>query len=661
MRAEFAEDSDDMGDILDNKTLDLVLFSIDLPGFALSQGQHLIRECGHHVALIAMAKEVSTEIIVAAIHEGAQDVVASDGLEHLAQVIKRESYNINIWRRAQRLERDFQESEKRCQNLLSNSKDAVAYIHEGMHIYANEVYLELLGNADFDELEGTPIIDMVDTSQQSELKTFLRDLSNDKNETNALDLKLIHNNGEKISARLEFSRASYEGEPSTQILIRSSTDTSKLEAQITYLHQHDLITGLYNRQVFMEELNTSITQAINGVSQSALLYITVDNFQSIRDRIGISGCDTLISDIAKILTDTAGEEDLVARFGANSYTCLSKATNKDLPEAFAVKVLELIEQHISEIGNQSISVTCSAATVFIDENSPENPNEIISRAENTCDEVQSQGGNYSNTYIPKAGEMTQDEEDSVSAHLIKDALNHNRIKGMYQPIVGVKAQGGERYISSIEISSEDGQTIDQQAYQSAAERTGTAKMLDRWKVLHAIKKISATVNRGRKIEFFVPLSADSINDPGLPIWISENLAKAGITGEQMVFMIDEAHAVNQLKGTKTLAMGLEQFHCKFGIDEFGTGQNPFQLVKHINADYVRINKAYMEGLAQNTDNQNSIRELAYQAGDLGIKTITPRVTDAAVLSVLWTLNVDFVHGEFLQAPQKELNYDFSSM
>jgi EAL domain-containing protein (putative c-di-GMP-specific phosphodiesterase class I) len=69
----------------------------------------------------------------------------------------------------------------------------------------------------------------------------------------------------------------------------------------------------------------------------------------------------------------------------------------------------------------------------------------------------------------------------------------------------------------------------------------------------------------------------------------------------------------------------------------------------------------MDNLAQNNENQNSIRELAYQAMDMDIKTITPGVTDAAVLSVLWTLNVDFVQGEFLQAPQKELNYDFSSM
>jgi len=661
VRAEFAENSEDMCDILENKVLDLVLFSVDQPGFTLSQGQHLIRECGRHVALIAMAKKVDTDVIVSAIDEGAQDVVASVSLEHLIQVIKREAYNIYIWRRAMRLELEFQESEKRCQNLLTHSKDAVAYVHEGMHIFANQVYMELFGNADFDELEGTPIIDMVDASQQSQLKTFLRELSKNENASNELELQLIHSSGERVSATLEFSRASYDGEPCTQILIRSSADTSELEEQINYLHQHDLISGLYNRQFFMDELKTSITQAVNGKHQSALIYIAIDNFQSIRDRVGISGCDTLINDIAKILTENTAEEDIIARFGAYSYTCLSKIKNRKLAEEMAVKVPKLVEDHISEIGNQSISTTCSTAVVFIDENSPDNANEIIARAEKTCEEIQTLGGNQSKTYIPKAGEMTQDEEDGITASLIKNALNHNRISGLYQPIVGVKAQDGERYVSSLEIESEDGRILNEHEFQDAAERTGTAKMLDRWKILHAIKKVSDTGQRGRKIEFFVPLSADSIQDAGLAVWISENLTKAKVSGEQLVFMINEAEALNQLKGAKTLAKGLQQIHCKFAIDEFGTGLNPFQLVKHVNANYVRVNHAYMDNLAQNEENQGSIRELAYQAGDLEINTITPAVTDAAVLSVLWTLNVDFVQGEFLQSPSKELNYDFSSM
>jgi PAS domain S-box-containing protein len=239
VRAEFAEDSEDMGDILENKTIDLVLFSMGLPEFSLNQAQQLIQDCGRHVALIALAGKIDPEVIVSAIDEGATDVVASESLEHLIHVIKRESSHINIWRRAMRLELEFQESEKRCQNLLSNSKDAVAYVHEGMHVFANEVYKELFGVADFDELEGTSIIDMVDSSQQAHLKTFLRDLSKNENASNELDLELIHSSGERLSATLEFSRASYDGEPCTQIMIRSSADTSELEEQINYLHQHD--------------------------------------------------------------------------------------------------------------------------------------------------------------------------------------------------------------------------------------------------------------------------------------------------------------------------------------------------------------------------------------------------------------------------------------
>ena len=661
VRAEFADDSETMGDMLTNKTLDLVLFSNDLADFSLDQAQQLIRECGRHLALILMAKEPTQELIVGSISKGAQDVVSSDNLEHLILVVKREAYCLTLWRKAMRLELDIQESERRCQSLLASSKDAVAYVHEGMHVFANEAYLELFGHADFDELEGTPIIDMVDSAQQKELKNYLRDLGNTENERNELALNLIHTSGKSLNATLEFSKASYDGESCTQILIRSKADTSELEERIDYLHQHDMITGLFNRQHFMNKLKSSITLAMNGIHQSAVVYFSIDDFQSIRDQIGISGCDTLISDIAKIFKENAAEEQIIARFGACSYACLSIIKEKPLIEKFAEDLVTKVEEHVFEIGDQSISVTCSASVCFIDQNSPDNANEIISRAEKTCDEVQKAGGNKSSTFIPKEGEMTQEEEDGFAVDIIKEALSKNRIKGLYQPIVSIKAESGERYLSSLELATEDGELLYRENYHGAAERSGTAKALDRWMILHAIKKIADTSKKSRNIEFFVPLSADSVRDASLPQWITESLVKASVSGKQLVFMVNEGHAVNHLKAAKALFEGLKKIHCRFALDDFGTGLNPFQLVKHISPDYIRVNQAYMENLAENEDNQQSIRELAKQAVEMKIRTIVPGVEDAAILSVFWTLGVDFVHGDFLQKPEKLLNYDFSSM
>ena len=661
VRAEFADNGETMGNILANKSLDLVLFSNDLPDFPLKQAQHLIRECGRHVALISMSIDPSQELIVQSISEGAQDVVASDNLKHLVLVIKREFYSLKLWRKAMRLELDIQESEKRCQSLLTSSKDAVAYVHEGMHIFANEAYMELFGNIDFEELEGTPIIDMVDPAQQNELKVFLRDLGQNDSDHNELKLKFLHSGGESLNATLEFSKASYDGEPCTQILIRSSADTSKLEEQISYLHQHDVVTSLYNRQHLMNKLKSSVTLAMNGKHQSAVVYIAIDDFQSIRDSIGISGCDTLIGDIAKILKNSATKQQIVARFGAYSYACLSIIEDKALVEKFAQDTVTRVEDYVFEIGDQSISVTCSASVCFIDQNSPHDANEIISRAEKACDEIQKAGGNNSSTYIPSEGERTQEEEDGLAVDVIKDALAKNRIKGLYQPIVSIKAEGGERYISSLELTTEDGEALYRKDYQAAAERTGTAKALDRWMILHAIKKITETRAKSRKIEFFVPLSADSVLDTSLAQWISESLARSKVSGEQLIFMINEGHAVSHLKAAKSLFESLKKIHCQFALDEFGTGLNPFQLAKHISPDYVRVNLAYMADLAQNEDNQQSIRELSNQAMSMEIHTITPGVEDADILSVLWTLGVDYVQGNFLQKPEKLLNYDFTSM
>jgi diguanylate cyclase (GGDEF)-like protein len=661
VRAEFAEGSEDMYTILENKAIDLVLFSLDVKYLTLKQAQHLVGECGRHVGLVAMTNHFNTEIMVQAISDGAQDVVSSANLDHLIQVIKREAFSLSMWRKAKRMEFELMESEKRCQSLLANSKDAVAFIHEGMHIYANRVYVELFGNTDFEELEGIPIVDRVHVSQQDEVKTFLRALSQNKNDTNQLNIKLLHDSGETIEAILEFSRTHFDGEPCTQILIRSDADTSELEKQINYLHQHDLVSGLYNRQYYMDELKSSISKAVNGIHRCAIVYISIDNFQSIRDSVGLSGCDVLITDIARILQENTVTGQIVARFGAYSYAILSIITDKKPIEQLSSKIPVLVEQHISEIGNKSISATCSTSVCYIDEISPDNANEMMARAEKTCDEAQKEGGNRARIYVPKVSDMSQEDEDGSISQSLKDAISDNRVEGLYQPLVSIKAETGERYILSLNLLDTGGKPMSREGYQAAAERTGIAKTLDRWTILHAIKKIAEANKKPRGFEFFIPLSISSILDPGLTQWISDNLTKAGVSGKQLVFLVNEAHAVNQLKAAIALFKGLKQIDCQFGLDEFGTGLNPFQLLKHINADYIRINLAYMEDLIQNSDNQDSIRELGIQAAEIKVRTITPGVNDAGSLSVLWGLGIDFVHGNFLQAPTKNINYDFSSM
>jgi multidomain signaling protein FimX len=659
--AEHAEDDEDMTEIINSKPLDLILFSMDLPDFSLQQAQHLIHECGRHLSLIGITDKISEPLVVHAMEQGAQDIVLSTELEHLALVVKREAQNLKLWRKFVGNEKELHESEKRCQSLLANSKDAVAYVHEGMHIYANAPYLDLFGHTDFDEVEGVPLIDMVESSQQDTLKQFLRNLSQNKNTTNELNLNLIHHSGEVIQGQLEFSRASFDGEPCTQILIRSKADTSELEEQINYLHKHDLVTGLYNRQYFMDKLQAYIDEAISGGKPSVMLYISIDNFTHVRDTVGISGCDILINDIAKILEQGSGDDERVCRFGAYSYTILCHNKDKQEVEAGTANLLKMIEQNISDIGKQSISATCSISIYYIDENVPPNPNEIIARAERNLDQIQRNGGNRAEAYVPVAGEMSQEEEDAAISRKIKAAISNNSISPRFQPVVSIGGASGERYEITRQLKTEEDEILSDAELMPSAERSGSAKTLDRWSIMQAIRIIGKSIQANRKVDIFVTLSADSIQDPTLARWIAQRLQGSKIPGERLVIGLNEAHAVSQLKAAKTLFKGLKQLHCQVFLDGFGTGLNPFQLVKHLPADYLRINAAYMDGLSSNQENQVSIREITEQASSMEIRCIVPNVADASVLSVLWSVGADFVQGDFLQAPSDRMNYDFTSM
>jgi EAL domain-containing protein (putative c-di-GMP-specific phosphodiesterase class I) len=110
-----------------------------------------------------------------------------------------------------------------------------------------------------------------------------------------------------------------------------------------------------------------------------------------------------------------------------------------------------------------------------------------------------------------------------------------------------------------------------------------------------------------------------------------------------------------------LSHKLKALNCGFILDDFGTGTNPFQLLDHIHADYVRIESSFMEKLVDNPQNQESIKNITEQAAELGKFTIAQHVPDATSLSLLWGMGVNFIQGYFLQEPLPEMEYDFTEM
>jgi EAL domain-containing protein (putative c-di-GMP-specific phosphodiesterase class I) len=118
----------------------------------------------------------------------------------------------------------------------------------------------------------------------------------------------------------------------------------------------------------------------------------------------------------------------------------------------------------------------------------------------------------------------------------------------------------------------------------------------------------------------------------------------------------ESKVVTSLKPARDLVEQLKRYGCAFALEQFGSGLNSFQLLKHIDVDYLKLDRSFTRDLSKNDEGQQKVRELCAQADEAGKHTVAEWVEDAASMSILFSAGVHFVQGNFLQEPDKAMNY-----
>ena len=662
-RSTRVEDAEDLLEAISKQIPDLILYTQGMELITLQQTCECIEQnlANIHVPVIAVQKSGDAASPVAAMRDGAADLSSYDNMEHLLLVINRELYGLRNQRKVRQLETAMTETERRCASLLDSSRDAIAYVHEGMHVYSNASYLDLFGFEQSDELEGMPILDMITPDNRDSFKSFLREYMQKNASSVVHKTHLQKPDGTAFDGQMEFSPARIEGEPCIQVVIRKDNVNSEaLEEKLKELSQKDQLTGLYNRQYCLDTLETTISRCESEEFTAALLEIRLDNFEDIKQRVGAVDIDKLFIESAHALRKATNEKDILS-FMNPSYTIIALNQDKESIERYAAQIQSAIMNLDVVIGDEKINTTCCIGITLIDKNSPET-NEVLRRAEKVSDEAAAAGTNQIKVHMPQAGELTRHEVDSQFREQLTKALKDDRFVLYYQPIISLHGDTEERYEVFIRMRHEDtGETIMPQEFLPAAERIGMSIAIDRWVLYRVIQDLLKHYKAGKKTRFFIKLSAASIKDETLAEWIGFQMKDKNLPENSLVFEIKESVAVTNLKDTKSLAINLKKMKCGFVLDDFGSGANPFQLLEHIDADFIRLEKSFMTDLAENPQNQEAIRQLAEQASALGKATIAQFVKDANSLSILWGIGVDFIQGYFLQEPQPEMNYDFTEI
>lgn len=615
-----------------------------------------VRKSSKDIPVVALVAEVNEKCVIDASMAGARACALLSRGEHLQMIVRREFTDVMTRRAVRRLETSLREVEKRCDALLDSSRDPIAFVHEGMHVRANKAYLEMFGYEEFEEIEGTPILDMIGGAHGESFKALLRKMSKGEKPPERLEIKARRMDGAEFDAVMQFEEATFEGEPCTQITFRRQEIGAEQAAELDRLRSQDLVTGLYNRSSFISELDKIAAEAAAGKSDLTLFFVEPDNFRKVLDTVGIGNADLLLADMAKLLKSQLREYDIAARVGEFNFGVIVPRLSHEKAELIAQNLRKAFEEHVFELNGKSVNLTISNGVVFIGEKIANTQN-MLSEAAAVLKTAQTEGGNRFAIFDPAAQDKADAEKQRAWLNLVKDALAHDGFTLYFQPIISLMGEEGEFYEILLRLNSPKGE-ISPGHFLPIAEKNGLMPAIDRWVIGKAIRTVAEREREGRKCTFFIKTTPQTMDDAAILPWIATQLQAARLRGDALVFEAPEGKVVTNLKAARTFQKGLEQFHSSFAIEQFGSGLNSMQLLKHVDAKYLKIDRTYMAELPKNKENQAKVKELADQARSMDKLTVAEFVEDAASMSILFSCGVNFVQGNFLQEPEKVMSYDF---
>ena len=661
-RANRIEDEDSLLAALDEQSWDLFLAREEDADFDLDQALSHIKGKDKDIPVIVLSQDYNPENIVKHMRAGAKDVIPVDNEIHIVSAVKRELDSLSSRKKLRHLEVQIHDVEHRCELLLDSSKDAIAYISDGMHIYANTSYMDFLGYDDIDEMICIPVLDTLSSDAQASFKEFSKVFVDNASfePISGINSTTVREDGTEIKVTMSLSEASYDSERCMQIIIRPEQDNVELQEKIKEMSQQDLLTGLYNRQYFMEHLHTAKELAINDHVHSTVLYLAIDHFQKIKTGLGMADADLILRDIAHVLDEQTNNNYSLARLSDDVFGIIAPCKDGDQSLALAESYCKLIEDHLFEAGGKTLQITLSIGTTLVTENAP-NSNDILGRAQTAAQEVKEQenheNGNGVRLYAPKKDSILDDHD--IAKDLIQEALDKNKFKLLFQPIISLRGQGDEHYEAFVRMLNEEGEEISPYDFLPPSGPSMMANKIDKWVILQTIKHLSEHRSKGHETKLFINLTAETLQDQTFTSWLNVALKAARLPGDSLIFQISEASAISYLKQAKEFSKGINTLHCKMSINQFGRALKPFNLLKHLEPEYIKLEGSFTEDMQKGEEAKEHAKEMIQTLQSMGKITIVPLVESASLLSTLWQAGVNYIQGYYLQAPAAEMNYDFS--
>ncbi len=550
------------------------------------------------------------------------------------------------------VERDFR------QNLLDTAQVIILTQNADGRILSLNRYGQMLFGWGADELLGKRFFEVIGPGPSSHIsmQQALRGLAGGGNPHIQLESILIGASGQSYEITWNHSRLSGRAAENLVILTVGidHTERKRAESHVSYLAEHDPLTGLINRQHFQNQLQHALVNNRYAKPDGALLYLDLDGFKYVNDLSGHQAGDALLRIVADEVGRVVQPDDLLGRLGGDELGVYLRECHRER----AIEVAEGINRRLAEIKFPGFStnhrVSASIGIVVFSETRME-VKALLANADIAMYQAKSAGGAGWHIYSDGEGVQEKMQTRLYWEEMINDALVDNGLIVYYQPILDIRTQRVSHYEALVRMRTMGGPVILPGMFMEIAEDSGLIREIDRCVIRQVFSKLAGLLAIGKHYKFSINLSGVSINDPRLLSFIRDELARHPLLPAAVIFEITETAAVSDFSAARTFMNAVRELGCAFALDDFGVGFSSFSYVKQLPVEYVKIDGSFVRTLAENPDDQVFVRALAEVARGFGKQTVAEFVEDELSLEMVREFGIDFAQGYFVGKPRPDVD------
>ena len=447
-----------------------------------------------------------------------------------------------------------------------------------------------------------------------------------------------------------------DGQPSGAVIaFRDITERKAFEDELHHYACFDELTGLANRRLLVDRLDQALRRSAGETH--ALIFVDVDRFKSINDSLGHVTGDEFLVAIAGRMKGVVRAGDLIARFGGDEFVVLlENVAGQDEAVSAARRICAAVEMPLELTGGYEMVATVSVGIAMTEPG--KTTDDVLRDADVAMYDAKARGGGGVYRVFDQVSMGTRSAERLQIEADLRKGLERDELEVHYQPFYSLDGQHIVGAEALVRWRHPVNGLISPMAFIPMAEETGLILPIGRYVLEQACRQVRSIRDRlGVELPVSVNLSPRQFQESGLLSQVAAALDASGLPPAALMFEITESMVMDDLAGARDVMKKLSGLGVRLAIDDFGTGHSSLAYLKQFPVDEVKVDRAFVRGLAESRVDVAIVRAVIEIANAIGISAVAEGVETLDQVTGLRTLGCQIAQGYFFSHPLPAGEFD----